>query len=140
MFQLHQQLDQDCVVVGDLSLCRVLLMNDSQYPWIILVPRREAITEIFEMEEGDQQQLVGEVRAVNDMINGLFNPDKMNIAALGNMVPQLHIHCIARFRDDVAWPKPVWGIHEAKAYASEQLAQRVDNIREVLLRSGLIWQ
>ena len=140
MFQLHQQLDQDCVWVGDLPLCRVLLMNDSQYPWLILVPRRESLTEIFEMEEGDKQQLLGEMRVINEAMNTLFSPDKMNIAALGNMVPQLHIHCIARFKNDIAWPKPVWGVYEAEAYTSAELALRVDNLRDVLLPSSLSWQ
>lgn len=109
MFELHPQLAADTHPVGDLALCRVLLMDDAHWPWAILVPRRAAVREIFELGEDDQAQLLRESSLVAQRMAGLFGADKMNVAALGNVVPQLHIHHIARHRGDPAWPKPVWG-------------------------------
>ncbi|PJA33790.1 MAG: diadenosine tetraphosphate hydrolase [Zetaproteobacteria bacterium CG_4_9_14_3_um_filter_53_7] len=115
---LHPQLEKDCFVVGQLSLCTVLLMNDSSYPWFILVPQREGITEIHQLSEEDQQQLMRESSQLAAVIEKEFNADKINIAALGNMVPQLHIHHIVRYRTDPAWPAPVWGKFPNESYAS----------------------
>jgi len=108
-FELHPQLARDCLVIGEFPLSLLLLMNDSQYPWFILVPKRPAIREIHHLSEADQHQLLLESAALATAMESVFQPDKLNIAALGNMVPQLHVHHIARFSDDPAWPAPVWG-------------------------------
>jgi diadenosine tetraphosphate (Ap4A) HIT family hydrolase len=106
-FQLHPRLKANCAVVGDLPLCRLLLMDDANYPWCILVPRRNDIREIYELSEADQQQLLRESSTLARVMMELFTAEKMNIAALGNVVPQLHVHHIARYARDAAWPKPV---------------------------------
>lgn len=139
MFQLHQQLEKDCFVIGDLALCRILMLNDRQYPWIIAVPMRDGLSEIFQLDDKDQRLLLEELKHIDAMMNRLFTPDKMNIAALGNMVPQLHIHCIARFKVDAAWPNPVWGVNPSIAYSAEESQQRIDLIRENLLGSALVY-
>ena len=133
MFQLDERLAADTIELGDLTLCRVLLMNDAQYPWIILVPRREGVREIFELSDSDQQQLLRESSAVSQAMADHFKAEKMNVAALGNMVPQLHIHHIARFSSDAAWPKPVWGVHPAKAYDESELASQVEALKRILI-------
>ncbi len=119
MTQLHPQLKKDCFEIARLPLSRVLLVNDEQYPWIILVPERDDINEIFQLSEQDQQQLMRESSAVSLALKQQFKADKINIGALGNMVPQLHIHHIARYTSDVAWPGPAWGKHPAKPYPPE---------------------
>ncbi len=137
MFELHTQLIKDTLIVGDLSLCRVLLSNDAQYPWLILVPRREDVIELFQLSRIDQQQLLDEVSNVSAALAGHFCADKINIATLGNVVPQLHVHVIARFTDDAAWPRPVWGVKPAQPYAEEELQQRLVELEELLLPLGL---
>ena len=124
-FELDSQLASDTVELGQLGLSRVLLMKDANYPWVILVPERPAITELYELAEVDQLKLIGEITALSQGMKQIFSADKMNVANLGNMVPQLHIHIIARFRNDPAWPGPVWGAVERKAYEEDALAQRV---------------
>ncbi len=109
MSELHPQLAQDCFEIAQLPLCRVLLMNDAHYPWLILVPQREGLTEIYQLDEHDQQQFMRESSAISQALHRCTSADKINIAALGNMVPQLHIHHVARFKDDPAWPAPIWG-------------------------------
>lgn len=116
MFKLDPKLSNDTFFVCDLTLCKVLLMNDSQFPWLILVPRIADVTEIIDLSEEDQSQLQRESAWVSKVLKVQFSPDKLNIAALGNMVSQLHIHHIARYKTDVAWPKPVWGLQPAIAY------------------------
>ena len=121
---LEPQLARDAVTVGDLPLSRVLLMNDANYPWLLLVPRRRNISEITDLSEADQTQLMREVAQAANALKALTRCDKINLAAIGNVVPQLHVHVIARFRSDAAWPKPVWGFAPARAYkegAREQL-------------------
>ena len=132
MFELDDRLKADTVEIGELTLCRVLLMNDAQYPWVILVPRRENVREVFELSEADQHRLSLESSAVAKAMAEYFKAEKMNVAALGNMVPQLHIHHIARFRDDAAWPKPVWGVHPPTAYGEAELAERISALKRVL--------
>ena len=118
---LHPQLEKDCFVIGQLPLCALLLMNDANYPWFILVPQRENITEIHQLSDEDQQQLMRESSQLAAVIEKEFNADKINIAALGNMVPQLHIHHIVRYKSDPAWPAPVWGKLEAIPYLDEEV-------------------
>lgn len=139
MFTLHNQLAKDCVPLGDFPLCRALLMNDAQYPWVILVPRREDVAELFQLSRFDQQLLLDEVSSVAAALAGHFNADKMNVAALGNVVPQLHLHIIARFREDPAWPRPVWGVLPAQAYADDALRQRLQELEALLVPTGLQW-
>lgn len=125
-FELHPQLNKDCITLGNFPLCRVLLMNDAHYPWFILVPQREALREIHELNEADLYLLMHESVAFARVLTILFKPTKLNIAALGNMVPQLHLHHIVRYEADPAWPAPVWGKLPAKAYD----LQRIQAIRQ----------
>ncbi len=108
-FTLHPQLEKDTFPIGDLPLCRVLLMNNRHFPWIILVPKRENLRELFDLSPVDYETAMAEVRQVAEQFANHSKAHKMNIAALGNVVPQLHLHIIARFETDAAWPKPVWG-------------------------------
>lgn len=132
MTDIHPQLRQDCFVLGRFPLCHLLLMNDRQYPWFILVPDRDGISEIHQLNEEDRHLLCHESNRLAETIQTLFQPDKINIASLGNMVPQLHIHHVARFRDDACWPKPVWGQHKAVPYSNEQVSDILEQLREAL--------
>lgn len=132
MFELDPQLEADTFPVGITSLNRILLMNDSRFPWLILVPERPDITEPFELTDEDQRTLMQESMITGKSLKALFNAHKLNIAALGNQVSQLHIHHIARFRTDAAWPRPVWGVGAAEPYEAEALRERVALLREVL--------
>ena len=129
---LHPQLAQDTVPVGDLPLARVLLANDANYPWLILVPRLPGLVELIDLEENAQIQLLGEIAAAARALKRITECDKLNIAALGNQVPQLHVHVIARRRNDAAWPKPVWGMKPALAYTESQRAMLLKSLRERL--------
>src|SRR4051812_21226697 len=108
-FFLHPQLAKDTVPLGDLALSRVLLIDDSTYPWLLLVPRRRDVSEITDLGAIERAHLMTEITQVSDALRDETNCHKLNIAALGNVVPQLHVHVIARFRTDAAWPRPVWG-------------------------------
>jgi diadenosine tetraphosphate (Ap4A) HIT family hydrolase len=121
MFELHPQLAKDTVPLGCFSLCRLLLMNDSRYPWFILVPERGNIREIHELEDAARRQLWDESARLSRTLTGLLKPDKLNIAALGNQVPQLHVHHIVRYVHDATWPQPVWGKLPPKPYYSAEL-------------------
>lgn len=130
MFELHPRLAADTLPVGDFPLSRCLLMNDMHYPWLILVPRVANVREIFELPVKDQQQLLRESSYVSERLAKHFNADKINIGALGNMVPQLHVHHIARYVNDAAWPGPVWGKHPAEAYTDDNLQMMKARLRE----------
>ena len=132
MFALDPRLQQDTLAIGDFPLSRLLLSNDSNYPWFILVPRREDISEIFQMDVADQQQLWQETTTLAEILKDSFDADKLNIAALGNVVSQLHMHVIVRKRDDAAWPAPVWGKHAATPYSAEQIEAIRKRLRLVL--------
>lgn len=132
MFVLDSRLAQDSLVMGDFPLCRLLLMNDRQYPWFILVPKREAVSELFQLDQSDQQLLWQETTQLAETLKDTLAADKMNIATLGNMVSQLHMHVIVRRKDDVAWPAPVWGKHPAQPYTSEEVQAMRDKLRSVL--------
>ncbi|MDM5060112.1 HIT domain-containing protein [Aeromonas rivipollensis] len=127
MFELHPRLQADTQILGDLPLCRVLLAKDSQYPWLILVPRVAGLREIHHLLPEQQQQLMQESCAVAALMEHALNPDKINVAALGNLVPQLHLHHVARFSTDAAWPGPIWGAHPAIPYQAQDLRQQADN-------------
>jgi diadenosine tetraphosphate (Ap4A) HIT family hydrolase len=132
MFVLHPQLASDCIVVGQFELSTLLLMNDRQFPWFILVPRREDVTEVFQLDLADRMQLMNESCWLAEALKDAFAADKINVAALGNMVSQLHIHHIARYREDPAWPAPVWGKLPAVPYTDEQLNERISRLKTVL--------
>lgn len=121
MFALDSRLQQDTVPVGDFPLCRLLLMNDVHYPWFILVPRREDVSELFQLDADDQQVLWQETTQLAEMLKDTFAADKMNVATLGNVVSQLHMHVVVRRREDAAWPAPVWGKQPAQPYSDEQV-------------------
>ena len=132
MFSLDPRLQQDTLTVGDLPLCRLLLMNDAQYPWFILVPRRADVSELFDLDAADQLALWQETTALAAVLKDGFAADKMNVATLGNMVSQLHMHVIARTREDAVWPAPVWGKLPAQPYSEVQLAEVLARLRLLL--------
>ncbi|WP_043311485.1 HIT domain-containing protein [Pseudomonas sp. ML96] len=132
MFSLDSRLQQDTLVLGDFPLCRLLLMNDANYPWFILVPRCEAVSELFQLDAADQVQLWLETTRLAEVLKDVFAADKMNVATLGNVVSQLHMHVIVRRREDLAWPAPVWGKHPARAYSDVEIADVRGRLRLVL--------
>jgi Diadenosine tetraphosphate (Ap4A) hydrolase and other HIT family hydrolases len=129
-FQLHPNLQQDCFEVGRFALSRVLLMNDSQYPWFILVPERNDITEIFQLTAQDRQLLLNESCQLAEALMDLFAADKLNIAAIGNLVPQLHLHHVVRYRTDIAWPAPIWGKFPPIPYSEQKVEQHIAALRK----------
>lgn len=133
MFVLDSRLQQDTLLIGDFPLSRLLLSNDSNYPWFILVPRRADIVEVFELSAEDQLQLWRETTALSQLLKGAFNADKLNVAALGNVVSQLHMHVIVRHRGDIAWPAPVWGKHPAQPYTDSEFSSIKERLRQVLV-------
>jgi diadenosine tetraphosphate (Ap4A) HIT family hydrolase len=137
VWSLHPQLAQDTVPVGDLPLARVLLTNDANYPWLILVPRLPGLVELIDLEENAQVQLLGEISAAARALKNITSCDKLNIAALGNQVAQLHVHVIARRRVDAAWPNPVWGLKPALAYAQGEQAMLLGSLWNALAPAGL---
>lgn len=132
MFSLDARLQQDTLLIGDYPLCRLLLMNDAHYPWFILVPRREEVSELFQLDQADQQQLLRESVGLAEILKDVFGADKMNVANLGNVVSQLHVHVIVRRREDASWPGPVWGQHAALPYEAQQVEQIRSKLRAVL--------
>ncbi|MFC2974104.1 HIT family protein [Azotobacter bryophylli] len=132
MFELDPRLQQDTLPVGDFPLCRLLLMNDAQYPWFVLVPRREEIVEVFQLDVEDQRTFWQETTELAEILKDTFGADKMNVAALGNVVSQLHMHVIVRRHGDPAWPAPIWGKHPAQPYTAEQVAAIREKLRLVL--------
>ena len=133
MAEIHPQLAEDCIVLGRLPLCHLLLMNDCNYPWFILVPARADISEIYQLEITDRRQLLSESCRLSEFLMEAYAGDKLNVAALGNQVPQLHLHHIVRFRSDAAWPTPVWGKHTPQPYDAEA----IEEIRTLLSTAAL---
>lgn len=119
-FLLNKRLKEDTCFICSFSLSEVLLMNDSRYPWIILVPRLKGVNEIFQLSNSNQHQLTDESSFICEKLKTIFNADKINTGALGNIVPQLHLHHIARYKNDDAWPGPVWGKHPPIRYTDEK--------------------
>jgi len=130
MFKLHPRLEGDTFLVANLKLCRLLLMNDENYPWYILVPQVDNIQEIFQLSDIDQLQLMKESNALSKFLVKQYAPDKLNIAALGNVVPQLHIHHVVRYETDLAWPAPIWGKHPVKHYSENDVENILVKARE----------
>ncbi len=120
-FELNERLAQDSYEVDDLDLCQVRLMNDSAYPWLILIPRRPGLENFHDLAEEDLATMTQELAKACRALESIYKPDKINVASLGNEVPQLHFHVIARFESDAAWPGPVWGVQPAKPYQQEAL-------------------
>lgn len=131
-FVLHQQLLQDSVLITELPLSMVRLINDAHYPWLILVPTVANVSEIIHLSDSQQIQLFKESAMISKVLTHLFTPDKLNIAALGNMVPQLHLHHIVRYQSDVSWPKPIWGQVAAKPYTQEILVEQTQLIKTAI--------
>ncbi|MFT5538837.1 MAG: diadenosine tetraphosphate (Ap4A) HIT family hydrolase [Alphaproteobacteria bacterium] len=121
MFTLDARLKADTIPVGALELCRVLLMNDARFAWVILVPARDGLREIHDLDASGRSLLIEEVAVVSQALEGLYQPDKINVGALGNIVPQLHVHIVARHEGDAAWPGPVWGAGKAVPYDAAAL-------------------
>jgi diadenosine tetraphosphate (Ap4A) HIT family hydrolase len=120
-FFLHPQLAQDTIELADFPLCKLLLCNDSAYPWFILVPKVANISEIYQLDWQQQQQLLNESSLLSELLMQVFAGDKMNVAALGNIVEQLHVHHVIRFKTDAQWPKPIWGQQAATAYSKVEI-------------------
>ena len=128
IFELHHQLAEDCILLSDLDLSRLLLMNNKDFPWCILVPRINGIREIHELDEANQQALLRESSELSQVMLQVFNGEKMNTAALGNMVPQLHVHHIVRIKTDKAWPNAVWGYEIGSTYSAKAIEQIRDKL------------
>ncbi|MEQ8708178.1 MAG: HIT family protein [Rhodospirillales bacterium] len=136
MFELHPDLVAGTFDVASLPLCRVQLLNDKTYPWLVLVPAKPGLKDFHDIAASDQLTLMQEIDLASRALVSIYNPDKMNVAALGNMTPQLHIHVIARYKNDPAWPGPVWGAVAAKKYGEAELAQMIEKIQAALKAVG----
>jgi diadenosine tetraphosphate (Ap4A) HIT family hydrolase len=128
-WSLHQQLDEDAISIGDLPLSRLAMMKDANYPWLILVPRQADAVEIIDLDRDGRAVLMTEIGQVSEALKDITGCDKLNVAALGNQVPQLHVHVIARRKGDAAWPRPVWGAVPAGEYDAAELEALIDAIR-----------
>ena len=126
MFELDARLREDTVPIGALPLCLCLLHRDARYPWVILVPQRADVRELHALAPGDRVALIEESCAIAAAMQRALGAEKMNVAALGNVVAQLHVHHVARYAHDDAWPAPIWGRHPPRAYGDEALAQRLE--------------
>lgn len=136
-FVLDARLAGDTHLIGDLGLSRVLLFDDARWPWLVLVPRQPGLRDLIDMARDDQHILLDEISRCAHVLHALDKPDKLNIAALGNVVAQLHVHVIARYTRDAAWPRPVWNVGERQPYATGALRQRLAGLRTALhLESG----
>lgn len=128
LFSLHSQLQQDTIELAEFPLCKLLLCNDSNYPWFILVPKIADVQELYQLNWQDQQQFLNESSMLSEVLMQTFNGNKMNVAALGNVVAQLHIHHVVRFKADPCWPKPIWGQQQAVPYTTANLAALEDKL------------
>lgn len=131
-WSLHSQLTLDTVDVGDLPLSRLLISKDANYPWLLLVPRRAGIGEIIDLDAADRTQLMIEIAQTGAALKAMTACDKLNIAVIGNVVPQLHVHVVARRRSDAAWPKPIWGTVPPCAYEPAALAAFIADVRRAM--------
>lgn len=128
-WSLHPQLKTDTIDIGDLPLSRVLVIRDANYPWLLLVPRRPEAVEIIDLDEVEQAQLMTEISRAARALKEVTKCDKLNIAALGNVVPQLHVHVIARRKADAAWPRPVWGVVPPLPHDAEEVQNFIRALR-----------
>ncbi len=127
---LDPRLEESSVFVTDLELCQVRLSSNGKFPWILLIPRLDDITEIIDLEEASQILLLQEIALTSQILKDLFAPHKLNVAALGNVVPQLHVHVIARYTHDEAWPNPVWNSGVSETYSEEALDKRISQLKD----------
>jgi diadenosine tetraphosphate (Ap4A) HIT family hydrolase len=132
LFQLHPRLKQDCIAIGHFNLCQLLMMNDSQYPWFILVPEKADIKEIYQLSKSERHALTEESCYLAENLVTFYKADKMNIAAIGNLVPQLHIHHVVRYQSDKAWPDPVWGKFATVPYTHQHITDTIARVKEQL--------
>ena len=131
-FALHSRLAADTMPAGRLALSLVLVMNDSRYPWLILVPAKPGLRELHDLAASDRAQLIEEVAMASRALESLHRPDKINVGAIGNIVPQLHVHVVARHAGDAAWPAPVWGVGHAVPYGAREAAEIRERIAAAL--------
>jgi diadenosine tetraphosphate (Ap4A) HIT family hydrolase len=131
-FELDPRLAADAAFVGDLPLSRLLLMNDARFPWLILVPRRSGLRDLIDLPRDEQHVLLDEINRCAHVLHALDKPDKLNVAALGNVVAQLHVHVVARHVRDAAWPRPIWGVGDREAYSRDVLDARLSALRTAL--------
>ena len=136
MFELHPRLAEDSIVIGRFDLSLLLLSKDANYPWCILVPQVEDVFEIHHLGEDEQVQLIRESSRLSEVMTSLFDAHKMNVAGLGNVVRQLHVHHIARFENDPAWPQPIWGRLPSKVYDEAALVERIKRLQNALVGEG----
>jgi diadenosine tetraphosphate (Ap4A) HIT family hydrolase len=134
-FLLHPRLEGDTIEVLRLPLSIVRLMNDRTWPWLVLVPQREDVTELFELDAADRAILIEELSLAATVLRDLFQPHKINVAALGNQVPQLHAHVIARFHHDPAWPRPIWGVQEPVPYEAHERETIIGSLQDAFARN-----
>lgn len=127
-FQLHPTLDADTHLISAIGDCQILLMDDARFPWLILVPQASDVRELYELSEQQQQQTYRAILRISKTLAQHTHADKMNVAALGNQVPQLHIHIIARYQTDAAWPGPVWGVGQVERYSKIELEQTMASL------------
>ena len=129
---LHPQLERDTTQLGDLPLSRVLIINDANYPWLLLVPRRAGAVELIDLDDVERAQLMSEITLASRALKEVTECDKLNVAALGNAVPQLHVHVIARRKTDKAWPKPVWGAVPPISHDGKELDRFMEAMKKKL--------
>ena len=132
MFKLDARLENDTIELGNIEFIKVLMSKDSNYPWLILVPEIADATELFDLDAQQQQLLMQTITKISKDMQVEFSADKINVGALGNVVKQLHIHIVARFETDIAWPGPIWGQHPAKPYTQDQLENQINKMKEML--------
>ncbi|MCB5161430.1 HIT domain-containing protein [Marinomonas algarum] len=132
MFELNPILSRDSVLVGEFPLCQLRLINDSQFPWFILVPKRSEVTEAYQLNEEDRSQLMAESCLLSEVLHDAFAADKLNVAAIGNLVPQLHLHHVVRYCNDACWPAPIWGKLTPIPYSEMDLAKILQRIQLLL--------
>jgi diadenosine tetraphosphate (Ap4A) HIT family hydrolase len=130
MFLIDNILEKDSVFLCDLKLCQVRLMNNSNFPWVVLVPRLSGLVEFTDLTDGQQNALCREISHISRNLEVIFSPHKVNVAMLGNIVRQLHVHIVARFEGDSAWPEPVFGT-PAKPYSEKALAMMVEALKPI---------
>ena len=131
-WHLHPQLAEDTHPVAHWTLSELRLMDDQNHPWLILVPRIEEAVELIDLSPAQQAELMGEIAIASRALQAAFKPHKLNVASLGNLVPQLHVHVIARFEHDIAWPRPVWGMASAQPYSPDALVRRIEALQAAL--------
>lgn len=131
-FSMTPRLEGDSLPVTDLPLCAVRLMKDANYPWLMLIPRRNDMIEIIDLEPEDRLQLMREIAAVSEALKSVSGCDKINVGALGNVVSQLHVHVVGRFQGDAAWPGPIWGAVPAVAYEDNADTRLIERLRDAI--------